>query len=187
MNNNIHWKRLDRRPLVDTRFIKVYEDTLELPNGTIIDDYTVAELPDGVVIVATDDQDRLLTQFEYKYAIDKTILNLPSGSVEDGLSILEVASKELLEETGYFSEDLELIGTLYEYPSKLSHTISIVRARNARKVKDSTHELTETISPVHLIDLEMDDFGGVFDTTYTVSAIALTLPAYLRKNNSPTA
>lgn len=175
-----HWQRLSRETLIDTKFMKVYKDTVKLPSGDIFDDYTVATLNSGVVIVATDPEGRLITQFEYKYAIDKVILNLPSGSIENSESPLEVAAKELLEETGYKSDDLELVKETYEYPSKLSHSIYIVRAKNAVKVQDVAHEPTESISEVQLISADMDDFGGVFDTTYTITALALTLPEFIR-------
>ena len=79
--------------------MKVYEDTVRLPDGNVIDDYTVVTLPSGVIVVATDEEGRLLTQYEYKYAINKTILNLPSGSIEGGVSVLDTAKKELLEES----------------------------------------------------------------------------------------
>jgi len=174
------WQRLDRKTLLDTKFMKVYQDTVELPTGAIFDDYTVATLPSGVVVVATDTEGRLITQFEYKYAIDKVILNLPSGSVENGRTPLEVAALELLEETGYQSNELELIRTTYEYPSKLDHQLHIVRAKNAVKVQEVAHEATESISEVHLITAEMSDYGGVFDTTYNITALALTLPEFLK-------
>jgi len=180
-NHSIHWKRLDRTTIVDTPFIKLFSDTIELPSGHVIDDYTVVSLPDGVVIVATDEQGRLITQFEYKYAIDRTILNLPSGGALKGESILEVAAKELREETGYVSDDLVLVQSLSEYPSKQTHAIHIVRARNARKLEETSHEVTEAIGPVNLLSANMDDFGGVFDATYTVAALAITLPEFLKR------
>ncbi len=175
------WQRLNRTTLIDSKFLKVYQDTVKLPNGAIFDDYTVASLPSGVVVVATDSEGRLITQFEYKYAIDTVILNLPSGSVEYDRSPLEVAALELLEETGYESADMELVQTVSEYPSKLDHRVHIVRARNAVKVKEPAHEATESISEVHLITADMPDYGGVFDTTYNITALALTLPEFLKR------
>jgi ADP-ribose pyrophosphatase len=175
------WKRIKRHTAIDSKYMKVYFDTIELPSGTIIDDFSVATLPSGVVIVATDEKGRLLTQYEYKYAIDTVVLNLPSGSIENGSNPLETAAIELEEETGYVSDDLELVQTLYEYPSKLDHVLHIVRAKNARKLKDTKHEVTESIGPVRLLSADMDDYGGIFDTTYTVSALALTLPEYLKR------
>lgn len=174
------WERTHRETLLDTRFMKVYEDTVRLPNGNVIDDYTVVTLPSGVIIVATDTEGRLLSQYEYKYAVDKTILNLPSGSVEEGVSVIDTAKKELLEETGYEATEVELVSTLYEYPSKADHLIHIVRAKNVQKVADVQHEQTESISEVVLLTPETRRDAGVFDTTYAVSALALTLPKYLQ-------
>lgn len=179
-----HWKQLNRKTLLDTRFMSVYQDTVELPNGQVFDDYTVAKLPSGVVIVATDSEGNLITQYEYKYAIDQVILNLPSGSVEGGKAPLEVAAQELLEETGYISDELELIQTTYEYPSKLTHELHIVRAKNAKKVQDPTHEASESISEVYLIPSGSKDYEGVFNTTYTITALALTIPELLDKNTA---
>jgi ADP-ribose pyrophosphatase len=176
------WQRLNRETLFDSKFMKVYRDTIKLPTGHIIDDYTVATMPSGVIIVATDTEGRLITLFEYKYAIDKIILNLPSGGIENDRTPLEVAAIELLEETGYESSELELIKTTYEYPSKLNHLIHIVRAKNAVKVAEPSHEPTESISAVHLITADMPDYGGDFNTTYNIAALAVTLPEYLNRN-----
>lgn len=178
---DIHWKRKERRTVYSSKFLEVFSDTVELPNGTVVDDYSVVKLMDGVIIIATDEDNKLITQYEYKYAIDRTILNLPSGSIEKSESPLEVAAKELLEETGYESDELELVQTVYEYPSKLEHIIHFVRARNARLVKDVSHEETENISPVKLLSKDDEDYGGVFDATYTIAGLALTLPEFLSR------
>lgn len=164
--------------------MSVYQDTVELPTGQVFDDYTVAKLPSGVVIVATDVEGKLITQFEYKYAIDQVILNLPSGSIEGSKDPLVVAAQELLEETGYSSEEFEYIQKTYEYPSKLSHELHIVRAKNAVKTQEATHEASESISGVYLIPEGATDYDGVFNTTYTIAALALTLPQFLKRNQA---
>lgn len=175
-----HWKRLQRNIIVESPYITVYNDTVQLPTGLIIDDYTVAELPSGVVVVATDPDGRLVTMMEYKYAIDKVILNLPSGGIDPGMSVLEAAAKELKEETGYVSNDIEVIDTLYEYPSKLSHVIYVVRAKNAFVKYKVEHEATESIGQVRLLTAGSSDYVGTFNTTYNISALAITLPEFIK-------
>jgi 8-oxo-dGTP pyrophosphatase MutT (NUDIX family) len=181
MNHNYpSWEKKARRTLVDTQYLQVYKDSVKLPNGTVIDDYTVYSLPRGVVVVATDFDGKLLAQYEYKYAIDKTIINLPSGSLDKDEPILVAAARELLEETGYESSELELIITLYEHPSKSDHIMYVVRAKNAKKVADVVHEGTENISPVILLSPDDVDIISAFNTSYNVLALALTLPDFLQ-------
>lgn len=177
-----HWKRLDRKTVYQTKFLSLYEDMVELPSGDVFDDYSVASVPDGVIIVATDTEGRLITQVEYKYAVDDVVLNFPAGSVEPGEEPLDVARRELREESGYESDELELVATLYnDYPSKMTHLVHVVRAKNARLVGTPQREATETIGEVRLLIADMSDYGGEFNTTYTVSALALTLPEFLKR------
>lgn len=173
------WIRRNRRTVIDTPFMKVHYDKVDLPNGHVIDDYSVVTLLSGVVVIATDTEGRLITMHEYKYAIDRVIWNIPSGSVEDDLPVLQLAAKELMEETGYVSDDLEHISTLYEYPSKADHEIHIVRARNARRVASTQHEASETIGEVELLSMgEVRALlrKGEIQAMYVVAALALALP-----------
>lgn len=174
-----NWLLLKRKKIYETKHAVLFSDDVQLPNGEIIKDYSVVSFPDGVVVVATDTDNNLIAITEYKYAIDKTILNLPSGTAEDGLEIKEIAKKELLEETGYTSDDIEIISEIYEYPSKLTHRLHIVRITNAHKVSRVDHETSEQIGQVLLLK-SLNDTKLRFNTSYNITALALTLPKFIR-------
>lgn len=175
------WKRQSRKTVYDTKYLKLFEDSVKLPGGAIVDDYSVASLPSGVIVVATDKDNKLITMREYKYAVDDVVLNLPAGSIEQGETPIEVAKRELREESGYCSDEIELVRTLYnDYPSKMTHLIYVVRAKNATKVGQPIHEETETIGDVQLLEPGQID-SNLFNTAYIVSALALTLPEFLEK------
>lgn len=177
--SDIHWKQLERKTLLDTPYMKVWQDNVELPNGSVIEDYSVISLPDGVIVVATDEDNNLIGFDEYKYAVDETLFTFPAGGIDKNETPIETAARELLEESGYVSDNLEQIAELYVYPSKVKHTNYIVRAKNAKKLSSVAHEETETIGQVQLIPvstLKELRLAGKFNTTYMLSALALSFP-----------
>ncbi len=165
------WKRLARKTVYETKFIGVYEDTVELENGRVFDDYSTIQFSDSVVIVATDFEGRLIAIREYKYAVDKVILGLPAGGIEQGHNAIYTARKELLEETGYEGDEGEVIHMVHNYPSKVAHNEYTVRIRNARKVTETAHEETESIESTELIE-PADIKPELFEGSYSISALA---------------
>jgi ADP-ribose pyrophosphatase len=184
LNDGVPWELLGRTSILKTPHIEVSEDVVRLPSGVIIDDFSVVDLPDGVMIVATDEKDRLITFREYKHAANKYLLLFPGGQIDEGETPSEAAIRELREETGYESVDVEYIAPLQVHPSKLIHINHIVRIKNARYIGAEHHETTESIGPVELVELDniaaMQEKGD-FNATYLLAALALTLPEYLRR------
>jgi len=140
------WKLLNRKSVYTSKFVTVYEDEVELPNGKILPDYTVIEKPDIVMIVATDNKNNIIILKEYKYAVNEYLFTLPAGHKKKDETAIETAKRELLEETGYAGEKYEDLGILYDYPSKDCHKVYIVSALNINKEADITHEETENLS-----------------------------------------
>lgn len=172
------WERTGRETLVDTPFLKVYSDKVRLPNGSLTD-YTVIKKRDIVMVVATDTEGRVLTQDEYRYAVDQTLKSLPGGQVDGNESPEETAARELLEETGYGGGEFEYVDTFYEYPTKDAHTITVVRAKNVRRQKDAVYEETENISApqrVTLKELRRQIQQGEWKTTSAVAVLVRALP-----------
>lgn len=184
MSSDESWERLDRRTVYDTKFMTLWEDKVKLPNGHVMDDFSVAYLPEGVLTLATDEHNSVLVLEEYKYATDETYLTFIAGGMAKDESAIDVAKRELLEETGYTTDDFEVISILDVYPSKLVHRSTTVRARNIKKVAEPKHEPGEVISNIRLIsmdELKQRYHAGEFKTTYLVAAIATTFPEIISK------
>lgn len=139
------WKMIKRKKVFDSNFLKVYQDTIQLPSGVVIDDYTLTQKPDVVMIVAITKDNKIILIKEYEHGAGKILMTLPSGHVKQVEDIIEAARRELMEETGYGNGRFSFLGNLYEYPSKDLHRVLVVRAENVEPIKDTQHEITETI------------------------------------------
>lgn len=140
------WKLLERKKVFSSSFLNVYEDRVELPNGKILDDYTVVEKPSIVLVVATDTNNNIIILREYKHGAGEVLYTLPAGHKEKNESPINTAKRELAEEAGYTGGTFEDIGTLYDYPSKDIHKVYVVRARNIALTTVTNHEETELIT-----------------------------------------
>ena len=97
----ISWEPIDSRVVLDVSpWMKVYEDSLRLPGGRIINDYYRVEMPDYVIMAVCDKEGRFLLERQYKHGTGSVILTSASGAIENGETPLEAAKRELLEETG---------------------------------------------------------------------------------------
>lgn len=140
------WKLLQRKKVFYSRFLNIYEDRVELPNGKIIDDYTVVEKSSIVMIVATDTNNNVIVLHEYKHGAGEVLYTLPAGHKEENETSIYTAKKELAEETGYTGGTFEDIGILYDYPSKDIHKVFVVRAKDLAPTTNVSHEETESIA-----------------------------------------
>lgn len=146
------WKMIKSKPLVDSRWVKVRKDSVDLPNGQHIDDFYAITINDAAAIVAIDDAQNIILKKEYRYCFEQELIEIPAGGFEKGEDALTVAKRELLEETGYVSDNWQYIGATVESSAKLTNTMHIFFANHCRKVieqhLDPTEELDVLVLPL---------------------------------------
>jgi len=76
---------------------------------------------DYVCVIATTENGDLLLVRQFRPALDKMVLELPSGHVEEGETPEQAARKELLEETGYIAGEMIPLGALSSDPGRLAN------------------------------------------------------------------
>ena len=108
---------------------------------------------DAAAIVALDGEGNVILKNEYRYCYDRNLIEVPAGTFEenetDGLA---VAKRELLEETGYVSDNWTYLGATVESSAKLTNYMHIYFANHCRKVSgqhlDDTEELDVIVIPL---------------------------------------
>lgn len=98
-------------PMVETKFLSMYTEVYQEPKKDPLCYYSVkrhktTDITDqpvnAVVICATnEDNTKFLITEEFRYAVNKTIIDTPAGLVDSGEDIVTTAIRELAEETGY--------------------------------------------------------------------------------------
>jgi ADP-ribose pyrophosphatase len=126
------WKKLSTKKLLDHPRIKVFEDIVELPNGHRTD-YVHVKGPDAAVIIAVNDQGKILVQKEYSYPMDEYLLQFPGGAIEKDETPLECATRELAEE-GQLKGNLKQIGWFYPDNRRTDRKMYIFVAKDLGEV-----------------------------------------------------
>jgi ADP-ribose pyrophosphatase len=91
---------------------------------------------DYVSVVALTEDGRLLLVRQYRPAVGRMTLELPSGHVEEGDSPEEAARKELLEETGHVADQFISLGSLAPDTGRLANRMWCFFASGARPTSD---------------------------------------------------
>jgi len=73
---------------------------LRLPTGEIKEDYYHLNRPDYVLVLAVDEQERILLERQYRRGVDEFVYELPAGWLNKGEKPIDAAKRELKEETG---------------------------------------------------------------------------------------
>lgn len=140
------WKTILTEELLHNRWIRVRKDTVELPNKLVIDDFYVVTISDAAAVVAITPERNILLKKEYRYACNEALIEIPAGMLEpDETDGLEAARRELLEETGYVSDNWTYWGATIESSSKLSNRMHMYLALDCKKVAGQTLDETEEL------------------------------------------
>lgn len=145
MTKNNEWKRITGETLIDDYHVAVNKDKVQLPDGAVIDDFYTVTIPDAALVVALTSDGNVLLKSEYRYACKEEVIECPAGMVNPGEDPADTARRELLEETGYVSDDWTYLGPTWESTSKLTNTMHLFLAKDCRKVSSQQLDENECI------------------------------------------
>jgi ADP-ribose pyrophosphatase len=107
-------ERLGRSVIYENPWVNLYVDKVRFPGGRIIDQHHLLDFEkEAVAVVVENAQGEILFVQSYRYTTDSIEWEIPAGGIDKGESIVEAARREILEETGYETEDLQVVYTYY--------------------------------------------------------------------------
>lgn len=125
------WKLESSERVADYDMFRVRRDRARSPRNGTVREFSVAESPDGVTVLALTPGGELVMVEQFRHGPREVTLEAPSGVVDPGESPVEAAERELHEETGYAGRGAELLGTLLLNPSWQTTRVHVVRVQGA--------------------------------------------------------
>ncbi len=142
------WKILESR----YQFPKFRIDSCELPSGKPYKAY-VFEFDSWANVVALTKNNEVVLVKQYRHGVQKVLLELPGGVVDNGENPLEGAKRELMEETGYSAGNIIEVGRLYPNPAIQQNTLYCYLATDVELTGVQHLDEAEEIE-VHLVPLD---------------------------------
>ena len=114
MTSNATWRVLKRKAVYQSPWVNLYQDTVQLPDGSVIEDYHVVEYPQNAVgVIAVGKDGRVLMIDHYRFITQTRGWEIPAGRIDEGEDAEQAAGRELIEETAYVAGNISKLGRYY--------------------------------------------------------------------------
>jgi len=165
-------KRIHRELKYPGRVVDFYQDTMEYEGGRTTY-YDFIKHKGAAAVVPVTEDGKVLMVRQYRNAVERFTLEIPAGAL-DGADEpgIDCASRELEEETGYRSDDLEWLINLRTAIAYCDEKIEIFVARNLIPSKQNLDdgEFIDVFA-FSLDELKEKIFSGEIEDAKTIAAL----------------
>ncbi len=163
-------KRTGRRSVFATPWFDLVGKTFEGSDA----EYYAIEAQDYVHVLAATPGGDLLTVRQFRPALECSVLDFPCGHVEPGQTPEEAARAELLEETGYQTDELQFLGCLNSDVGRLTNRLWCYATRTARPFEGDVEREPGVELELHrLEDVPQLIESGELGAAFTMAVLAL--------------
>ena len=162
-NEKLEWEEVSCEHIVNDEWIDFRKSRYRFPDGREFEPYYSYSRRDYVVIVATDEAGNYICVRQYRHGIKRVTTEFCAGGIErcDGKEYgsrldkdsaedaLAAAKRELMEETGYESDDWKFLLSVPSNATMADNYANIFVAKCCRKVSGQSLDETEFLN-VHL-------------------------------------
>ena len=124
-------RKLSSEMKFDGKLIKVTYDIAEVNGKEAWRE--VVHHPGASAIVAIDEDNRIIMEKQFRYALNDYLLDIPAGKLDAGEDPLVCAKRELEEETGIIASEWISLGTIATSPGFCNEVIHLYVAKGLSK------------------------------------------------------
>ena len=124
-------RKLSSEMKFDGKLIKVTYDIADVNGKEAWRE--VVHHPGASAIVAIDEDNRIIMEKQFRYALNDYLLEIPAGKLDAGEDPLVCAKRELEEETGIIASEWISLGTIATSPGFCNEVIHLYVAKGLSK------------------------------------------------------
>ena len=205
-SNDLVWEELSTEHIVQDQWIDFRRSKYRFPDGREFEPFYSYSRRDYVVIVASDEEGNYLCVRQFRQGIGEVTTEFPAGGIErkDGKEYetragaskdssemnpdasaedaLEAARRELLEETGYESDEWKHLLTLPSNATIADNYAYIFTAKNCRQVAGQSLDETECLNVIKHTATEIEELITDGDFKQAMHVTAWLLAGREREN-----
>lgn len=165
-------KRINRELKYEGAILKVYADTVELPDGKERT-WDFIHHNGATAIVPVTEDGKILMVRQFRNALDRETLEVPAGKLDSREeNPIECAKRELEEETGYKAGKVEWLITLKTWVAFCNENIEVYMATGLVPSKQHLDEDEFIdVKAYELEELKHMIFSGEIEDAKTISAL----------------
>lgn len=151
---NFEEKTIHREEIFKGHVVELVVDQVKLPSGKESQRELILHRGAVGILAITDDKKIVLVE-QYRKALEKTVLEIPAGKLEEGDQDPAVrASRELEEETGYRPGQLTLLTGIHGSPGFSNEVLYLFEASDLEKVANPLPADEDELFIHHQLTLE---------------------------------
>lgn len=188
--DSLAWEEVQTEHVVRDKWIDFRRSAYRFPDGSVHEPFYSYSRKDYVVIVASDPEGNYLCVRQFRQGIKKVTTEFPAGGIErkdgkeygssgecSGEDALAAAKRELLEETGYVSDEWRHLLTVPSHATIADNYAYLFRAGNCRKISGQALDETEFLHVTSHSGKELEELiaRGEFQQAIHILAWLLAL------------
>ena len=139
------WKVLKRETIHTSPWVNLYQDWVQLPDGSIIEGHHVIEVPRPAVgVVAINAEGQVILVDHYRFITKVRNWEVPAGGADAGEDLEVAARRELLEESGCTGGEFTFMSATYSSHGSSNQIFNFYFAKGVEQT-EPIHDTNEII------------------------------------------
>lgn len=170
---------IESKYIYDGKVVRLRLDTVKIAES-LTTQREIVEHGESVVVVPLNNDNKIILVKQYRKATEKFLLEAPAGGIESGETPDDAARRELQEEIGLATKDLEFLGGFWIAPGFCTEYMYAYVARDlvVSKLAEDEDENIQIV-PVDLEQIPDMIRSGEIEDAKSISSLMMAL--YLNK------